>query len=110
LKWIVPGVAALALTAGCSMPGLVTPTLQWSKPGATKSDFNRDRCGCAVEAQGQFSKAARTGADGEATVSGDQNNNQGNLSACMNARGWTLVRQRGLQYPEDCGLMPTSNH
>jgi hypothetical protein len=104
LKWIVPAVAALVLTAGCLAPN-VTPTLQWSKPGATKSDFNRDRCGCALEAEGQFSKT-RSSADGEAAMAGDQVDNQGALSACMHARGWTLERKRGYQYPEDCRLTP----
>jgi hypothetical protein len=106
LKWIVPAIAALALTAGCL--GISIPTLQWSKPGATKRDFNRDRCECAVQAVGQFSRA-RSSADAEAAMSDGQADNQSGLSACMNARGWTLVRQRGFQYPDDCRLVPTSN-
>jgi len=107
LKGIVPVIAALMLTSGCGMPGLAAPTLQWVKAGATKSDFDRDRCACALEAQAQFTKAS-SGADSEAAMSGGQKDNQDGLSICMNAHGWTLARQRGFQYPEDCSLVPTS--
>ena len=72
------------LLAGC-----VTNGGEWTKPGASLDDFNRDKYGCLQQSQQPSSSlyVNRYGGYGNSGVI----TNGGLYGACMNARGWALM-------------------
>lgn len=68
---------------------LVGCAQQWSKPGATESDFNNDRFACLQSAQ-QAQTSVSLNRYVAAANSGMQTNAM-LYNACMNARGYTLT-------------------
>ena len=87
MRFIIFVIGVVLLFAlGCAGP------LVWTKPGGTQDEFARDRYVCAQEAKVPYSGAyvnpyygtSASGVQIDATL----------FNACMEARGWRLVRQQ----------------
>lgn len=76
-------IAAVMAMTGCA-------TNVWDKPGSTRDDFARDRYGCLQDSQ-QQSSSAYVNKFGGSSASG-MGTNDGLFAACMNSRGWALIR------------------
>ena len=76
-------IAAVMAMTGCA-------TNVWDKPGSTRDDFARDRYGCLQDSQ-QQSSSAYVNKFGGSSASG-MGTNDGLFAACMNSRGWALMR------------------
>lgn len=78
-------VLAVLLAVGCAAP-------VWTKPGGTEADFARDKYACAQEAKVPYSSAYVNPYGGAAA--GGVQIDRTLYNACMEARGWRLVRQK----------------
>lgn len=76
-------IAAVMAMTGCA-------TNVWDKPGSTRDDFARDRYGCLQDSQ-QQSSSAYVNKFGGSSASG-MGTNDGLFAACMNSKGWALMR------------------
>jgi len=85
-RTLVGTVAVIALMVGCA-----SPKLFWTKPGGNQDAFARDRYDCAREASAPYS-SAYVGPYGGSSQQGVRVDH-GLFNACMEARGWRLVRQ-----------------
>jgi hypothetical protein len=72
--------------AGCQPP-------VWSKPGASQADFASERYQCMQGSQQQSSSAYLNRYGGFS--SSEQTTNGPLFDACMNAKGWALIRPTG---------------
>ena len=99
----VGAMTVLAGLAGCAAPPLPRPSIiiSWSKPGATREQFLKDRYDCIKDARGQASQGyigAYGGAERSAPVV-----SLSVFKPCMSARGYT-EDPNGFSPPEGGGV------
>lgn len=82
---VVSAVASAFALSACA------PMMSWNKPGASQAEFSQDRYDCMQQSQQQVSGAFINKYGGGSST--QVITNDGLFGSCLNARGWTLVKQ-----------------
>jgi hypothetical protein len=92
-----PGYCPTPGTAGYNWEHPKAQVVNWSKPGVTNEEFNRDRYACALDARSNVSTASVRGGmpignvwvPGSGTAQSGEGINQTLFAYCMEAKGYT---------------------
>src|SRR5262249_39850451 len=79
------------MAVGLALSACAAQQTTWLKPGATNSDFAKDKYSCMQQSQQRVTSAFVNQYGGSSSNHEITNTNL--FTACMNAQGWTLQKQ-----------------